>query len=162
MCQCLAYTLLFLSVQSSQNRSDCHLTSAASSLAVWFFLTATDRSLLFTHVCPATGFCRCCAFQIGKICCQNCIVRNFQFRKFRTIQLRQILSACAASFKWRETLYVVSGFKVNVFFTFLWQITFSFNFSLIFMWAFYKLFCFFFPIFINFGWYKIFNFLQFC
>ena len=39
-------------------------------------------SLLFTHVCPATGFCRCCAFQIGKICCQNCIVRNFQFRKF--------------------------------------------------------------------------------
>ena len=38
--------------------------------------------LLFTHVCPATGFCRCCAFQIGKICCQNCIVRNFQFRKF--------------------------------------------------------------------------------
>ena len=77
-------------------------------------------------------------------------------------QLRQILSACAASFKWRETLYVVSGFKVNVFFTFLWQITFSFNFSLIFMWAFYKLFCFFFPIFINFGWYKIFIFLQFC
>ena len=82
MCQCLAYTLLFLSVQSSQNRSDCHLTSAASSLAVWFFLTAKDRSLLFTHVCPATGFCRCYAFQIGKICCQNCIVRNFQFRKF--------------------------------------------------------------------------------
>ena len=39
-------------------------------------------SLLFTHMCPATGFCRCCAFQIGKICCQNCIVRNFQFRKF--------------------------------------------------------------------------------
>ena len=39
-------------------------------------------SLLFTHVCPATGFCRCCAFQIGKICCENCIVRNFQFRKF--------------------------------------------------------------------------------
>ena len=38
--------------------------------------------LLLTHVCPATGFCRCCAFQIGKICCENCIVRNFQFRKF--------------------------------------------------------------------------------
>ena len=40
------------------------------------------RLLLFTHVCPATGFCRCYAFQIGKICCRNCIVRNFQFRKF--------------------------------------------------------------------------------
>ena len=88
---------------------------------------------------------------------------EFSVQKIPTCeQLRQILSACAASFKWRETLYVVSGFKVNVFFTFLWQITFSFNFSLIFMWAFYKLFCFFFPIFINFGWYKIFNFLQFC
>ena len=88
---------------------------------------------------------------------------EFSVQKIPTCeQLRQILSVCAASFKWRETLYVVSGFKVNVFFTFLWQITFSFNFSLIFMWAFYKLFCFFFPIFINFGWYKIFNFLQFC
>ena len=42
----------------------------------------TFTVLLFTHVCPATGFCRCCAFQIGKICCQNCIIRNFQFRKF--------------------------------------------------------------------------------
>ena len=40
------------------------------------------RLLLFTHVCPATGFCRCYAFQIGKICCRNCIVRNFQFKKF--------------------------------------------------------------------------------
>ena len=25
--------------------------------------------------------CRCFAFQIGKICCQNCIIRDFQFRK---------------------------------------------------------------------------------
>ena len=46
------------------------------------FIADVKLSLLFTHVCPATGFCRCCAFQIGKICCQNCIVRNFQFRKF--------------------------------------------------------------------------------
>ena len=38
--------------------------------------------LLLTHVCPVTGFCRCFAFQIGKICIRNCIVRNFQFRKF--------------------------------------------------------------------------------
>ena len=38
--------------------------------------------LLFRHVCPATGFCRFCAFQIGKICCQNCIIWNFQSRKF--------------------------------------------------------------------------------
>ena len=39
-------------------------------------------SLLLTYVCPVTGFCRCFAFQIGKICIRNCIVRNFQFRKF--------------------------------------------------------------------------------
>ena len=37
------------------------------------FIADVNLSLLFTHVCPATGFCRCCAFQIGKICCQNCI-----------------------------------------------------------------------------------------
>ena len=46
------------------------------------FIADVKLSLLFTHVCPATGFCRCYAFQIGKICCRNCIVRNFQFRKF--------------------------------------------------------------------------------
>ena len=46
------------------------------------FIADVNLSLLFTHVCPATGFCRCYAFQIGKICCRNCIVRNFQFKKF--------------------------------------------------------------------------------
>ena len=46
------------------------------------FIADVILSLLFTHVCPATGFCRCYAFQIGKICCRNCIVRNFQFKKF--------------------------------------------------------------------------------
>ena len=38
--------------------------------------------LQFTYVCPATGFYRCRALQIGKICCQNCIVRNFSSEKF--------------------------------------------------------------------------------
>lgn len=33
-------------------------------------------------MCPVTGFCRCFTFQIGKSCSQNCILRNFQFRKF--------------------------------------------------------------------------------
>ena len=34
--------------------------------------------------CPrtVTGFCRCSAFRIGKIRGHNCILRNFQFRKF--------------------------------------------------------------------------------
>ena len=30
------------------------------------FIADVKLSLLFTHVCPATGFCRCYAFQIGK------------------------------------------------------------------------------------------------
>ena len=47
--------------------------------------------------CPrtVTGFCRCFAFQIGKIRDHNGIIRNFQFRKFlpvkSTEQLHKIL-----------------------------------------------------------------------
>ena len=61
------------------------------------FIADVKPSLLFTHVCPATGFCRCYAFQIGKICCRNCIVRNFQFRKFLPVNsylLSQLLRQC--------------------------------------------------------------------
>ena len=29
----------------------------------------------------SNGFCRCFAFQIGKICCHHCIIQHFQFRK---------------------------------------------------------------------------------
>ena len=38
--------------------------------------------------CPrtVTGFCRCFAFRIGKICGHNSIIRNFQFRKFLPIK----------------------------------------------------------------------------
>ena len=38
--------------------------------------------------CPrtVTGFCRCFAFQIGKTCGHNSIIRNFQFRKFLPIK----------------------------------------------------------------------------
>ena len=42
---------------------------------------SSKGSLPSTHACPATGFCRCFAFQIGKICCHHCNIRNFQFRK---------------------------------------------------------------------------------
>ena len=55
------------------------------------FIADVKLSLLFTHVCPATGFCRCFAFQIGKICCRNCIVRNFQFKKVPTCEQLQTL-----------------------------------------------------------------------
>ena len=39
------------------------------------------KVLLFTRCANSNGFCRCFAFQIGKICCHHCIVRHFQFRK---------------------------------------------------------------------------------
>ena len=45
----------------------------------------TNHLLQYTGtLCPrtVTGFCRCSAFRIGKICDHNCIIRNFQFRKF--------------------------------------------------------------------------------
>ena len=38
-------------------------------------------SLLFTRCANSNGFCRCFAFQIGKICCHHDIIRHFQFRK---------------------------------------------------------------------------------
>ena len=38
--------------------------------------------LYCSHTCAQQRDFADAAFQIGKICCQNCIVRNFQFRKF--------------------------------------------------------------------------------
>ena len=44
--------------------------------------------VFFTSACycslvprSSNGFCRCFAFQIGKICYHHCIIRHFQFRK---------------------------------------------------------------------------------
>ena len=58
----------------------------------------TEQLLQYTGTpCPrtVTGFCRCFAFQIGKIRGHNGIIRNFQFRKFlpvkSTEQLHKIL-----------------------------------------------------------------------
>ena len=48
-------------------------------------LTEPAKWLQYTDTpCPrtVTGFCRCFAFKIGKIHDRNCIIRNFQFRKF--------------------------------------------------------------------------------
>ena len=49
----------------------------------------TGNLLQYTGTpCPrtVTGFCRCSAFRIGKIRDQNCIIRNFQFRKFLPVK----------------------------------------------------------------------------
>ena len=46
---------------------------------------ASFPQLQYTGIpCPrtVTGFCRCFAFQVGKIRGHNGIIRNFQFRKF--------------------------------------------------------------------------------
>ena len=55
-----------------------------SFLASGYFLETRLKgdSLLFTPCANSNGFCRCSAFQIGKIHYHHCTVRNFQFRKF--------------------------------------------------------------------------------
>ena len=42
---------------------------------------SNTSALLFTRCANSNGFCRCSAFQIGKICYHNYIIRHFQFRK---------------------------------------------------------------------------------
>ena len=37
----------------------------------------------------SNGFCRCFAFQIGKICYHHCIIRHFQFRKCLPVNSNQ-------------------------------------------------------------------------
>ena len=46
-----------------------------------FSLYLSHLLLLFTRCANSNGFCRCFAFQIGKICCHHDIIRHFQFRK---------------------------------------------------------------------------------
>ena len=51
-------------------------------------LTEYDMLQSTGSPCPrtVTGFCRCSAFRIGKIRGHNCIIRNFQFRKFLPVK----------------------------------------------------------------------------
>ena len=46
-------------------------------------LTKNEFKIRYCSLVPrsSNGFCRCFAFQIGKICCHHCIIRHFQFRK---------------------------------------------------------------------------------
>ena len=86
----IVHTSGYTTIQFCHDFSSCFLTCITESLlrhpAIKLFsdtlFNVSWFSLLFTHVWPVTGFYRYFAFQIGKICNQNCIVRNFQFRKF--------------------------------------------------------------------------------
>ena len=40
----------------------------------------------------SNGFCRCFAFQIGKICYHHCIIRHFQFKKCLPVNSNLFLS----------------------------------------------------------------------
>ena len=40
----------------------------------------------------SNGFCRCFAFQIGKICYHHCIIRHFQFRKCLPVNSNDIVT----------------------------------------------------------------------
>ena len=53
-----------------------------SCIPVQLFPVYFSQNICSQMCAQVTGFCRCFAFQIGKICNQNGSVRNFQFRKF--------------------------------------------------------------------------------
>ena len=78
--------------------------------------------LLYTHACTVTWFCRCFAFQIGKICYQKCIVRNFQFRKFLPVysNVQSTFGCChrgvMQNFQFRKFLYVSNHKTLSFFF----------------------------------------------
>ena len=62
-----------------------------------YFFKSAYRTILLQYTgtpCPrtVTGFCRCFAFQIGKIRGHNGIIRNFQFRKFLPVKSNVNLS----------------------------------------------------------------------
>ena len=59
-----------------------------NTLHLWVLPLKSIVFILFFVFCycslvprSSNGFCRCFAFQIGKICCHHCIIRHFQFRK---------------------------------------------------------------------------------
>ena len=60
------------------------------------------KKLLFTRCANSNGFCRCFAFQIGKICYHHGIIRHFQFRKCLPVysNLKNSLASKLASNFW--------------------------------------------------------------
>ena len=84
--------------------------SASSFLAhlrslyhIFLYSSSAISSVFSQNICSqmcaqVTGFCRCFAFQIGKICNQNCSVRNFQFRKFLPVNSYEHAILCKQNF----------------------------------------------------------------
>ena len=73
----------------------------------------TDRKYFFIPVCycslvprSSNGFCRCFAFQIGKICYHHCIIRHFQFRKCLPVNSNSGLSVCYLQIKALRSAYL--------------------------------------------------------
>ena len=59
-----------------------------------FSLYLSHLLLLFTRCANSNGFCRCFAFQIGKICCHHDIIRHFQFRKCLPVYSNHLFPNC--------------------------------------------------------------------
>ena len=59
-------------------------------------MSPQTATLLFTRCANSNGFCRCFAFQIGKICCHHDIIRHFQFRKCLPVYSNTATSFCFA------------------------------------------------------------------
>ena len=60
----------------------------------------------------SNGFCRCFAFQIGKICCHHCIIRHFQFRKCLPVNSNSFISISRRSPK-RQIRFGTAIRKLN-------------------------------------------------
>ena len=84
--------------------------SASSFLAhlrslyhIFLYSSSAISSVFSQNICSqmcaqVTGFCRCFAFQIGKICNQNCSVRDFQFGKFLPVNSYEHAILCKQNF----------------------------------------------------------------
>ena len=62
----------------------------------------------------SNGFCRCFAFQIGKICYHHCIIRHFQFRKCLPVNSNTRFRVCTALYQicvtaWYKKLILIAA-----------------------------------------------------
>ena len=70
--------------------------------SIYFFKsTRAKRKNGYCSLVPrsSNGFCRCFAFQIGKICYHHCIIRHFQFKKCLPVNSNTMLNDASIAHK---------------------------------------------------------------
>ena len=73
-------------------------------LAIWGHL-ALQAGYCSLVPRSSNGFCRCFAFQIGKICYHHCIIRHFQFRKCLPVNSN---TSCSQPTSFTKSLYTLT------------------------------------------------------